>query len=154
VTITRERHPFEGRSLVVIGSIRRGGVLSLLVSLPDGSRSLVPGQWTDWDEDDAGGARDFPAYDTAVRFLGSLADLLQLRHLVDALHGRPIKSTSQKESRRATELGLSRPARSAGGPAKPGADTLGTAGRGSAPRGARHPSAPHRPYAPGGGERG
>jgi len=55
VTITRERHPFEGRSLAVISSIRRGGVLLLLVSLPDGSRSLIPAEWTDWDEGHAGG---------------------------------------------------------------------------------------------------
>ncbi len=35
MTITRERHPFEGRSLDVLSSIRRGSVLFLLVILPD-----------------------------------------------------------------------------------------------------------------------
>jgi hypothetical protein len=48
VTITRERHPFEGQSLAVISSIRRRGVLLVLVVLPDGSRSLIPADWTDW----------------------------------------------------------------------------------------------------------
>src|SRR3984893_13429880 len=125
VTITRERHPFERRSLAVISSIRRGGVLFLLVSLPDGSRSLIPAEWTNWNEGHAGGARSLPGDDTAPRSLGRLADLLRLRHLVDALRGRPIESTPQKESRRAIESGLSRPTRSAGGPAsaKPCADT-------------------------------
>ena len=48
MTITRERHAFEGKNLAVISSIRRRGVLLLLVCLPDGSRSLIPASWTDW----------------------------------------------------------------------------------------------------------
>jgi hypothetical protein len=156
VTITRERHPFEGRSLEVIASIRRGGVLFLLTSLPDGSRSLIPAEWTGWGEGHAGGARSLRGDDMGPRSLGSLADLLRLRHLVDALRGRPIGATPQKESRRAIEPGLSRPARSAGGPAsaKPCADSLGTPRRGGTQRGARHLRAPHRPHAGGGRERG
>ena len=115
MTITRERPPFEGRSLAVISSIRRGGVLFLLVSLPDGSRSLVPAQWTDWRKGDAGDVRALPDDDTALRSLGSLADLLGLRHLVDALRSRSIGSVPQTESRHATDPGLSRPARSTSG---------------------------------------
>ncbi|MET4754417.1 hypothetical protein [Bradyrhizobium sp. RT11b] len=46
LTITRERHAFEGQSLAVISSIRRRGVLVLVV-LPDGRRSLIPANWTD-----------------------------------------------------------------------------------------------------------
>jgi len=42
VTILRERHPFEGRSLPVMGVMKRRGTLLLLVVLPDGSRSLIP----------------------------------------------------------------------------------------------------------------
>jgi hypothetical protein len=34
VTILRERHPFEGRSLAVMSVIKRRGTLSLLVVLP------------------------------------------------------------------------------------------------------------------------
>jgi len=37
VTILRERHPFEGRALVVISAIKRRSIL-LLVVLPDGRR--------------------------------------------------------------------------------------------------------------------
>jgi len=37
VTILRERHPFEGRSLVVMSAIKRCSTL-LLVVLPDGRR--------------------------------------------------------------------------------------------------------------------
>jgi hypothetical protein len=48
VTILRERHPFEGRSLAVMSAIKRRGTLSLLVVLPDGSRALIPASWTDW----------------------------------------------------------------------------------------------------------
>ena len=50
MTITRERHPFEGRALAFIGSTRRRGVLFVLACLPDGSRALIPAQWTDWNE--------------------------------------------------------------------------------------------------------
>jgi len=42
VTITRPRHPLEGKPLRVLGSLRRHGRLELLVVLPDGSKSLVP----------------------------------------------------------------------------------------------------------------
>ena len=55
--ITREGHPFEGRALAVIGSIRRRGVLFALACLPDGSRALIPAQWTDWDEGHCGSVR-------------------------------------------------------------------------------------------------
>jgi hypothetical protein len=48
VVITRNCHAFEGRSLAVISSVRRRGVLLWLASLPDGSRSLIPAAWTDW----------------------------------------------------------------------------------------------------------
>ena len=48
VTILRERHPFEGRSLQFMGIVKRRGSLLLLLVLPDGSRSLVPADWTDW----------------------------------------------------------------------------------------------------------
>jgi len=90
VTITRERHPFEGRALAVIGSTRRRGVLFVLACLPDGSRALIPAQWTDWDEGHYGGVRACREANVGARALGSLGDLLQLRHLVDALRGRSI----------------------------------------------------------------
>ena len=72
MTITRERHPFEGRSLELIGSIRRHGALFLLAALPDGSRSHIPVQWTDWEEGGAEDAQPSPGNDTALRPLGNL----------------------------------------------------------------------------------
>ncbi len=47
VTLTRRRHPLEGRSLQVLGSMRRHGAAELLVVLPDGSKRLIPAAWTD-----------------------------------------------------------------------------------------------------------
>lgn len=90
MTITRERHPFEGRALAVISSIRRRGVLFVLACLPDGSRALIPAQWTDWNEGDCGSVHACREANVGSRALGSLGDLLQLRHLVDALRGRSI----------------------------------------------------------------
>ena len=41
------RHAWEGRSLELMGWMRRHGRLELIVVLPDGSRLLVPAAWTD-----------------------------------------------------------------------------------------------------------
>ena len=49
VTLTRPRHPFEGRPLPVLGSMLRHGAMELLVVLPDGSKRLIPAAWTDLD---------------------------------------------------------------------------------------------------------
>ena len=78
MTIIRERHAFEGQSLAVISSIRRRGVLLVLVILPDGSRSLIPAEWTDWRPEPAGRT---PADDVGDddHDLGRLGDLLHLR---------------------------------------------------------------------------
>ena len=43
VTLTRPRHPFEGRRLQVLGSMRRHGAAELLVVLPDGQQAADPG---------------------------------------------------------------------------------------------------------------
>lgn len=74
----------------MISSIRRRGVLLVLVVLPDGSRSLIPSNWTDWNAEqarrtqanNAGGGHD----------LGRLDDLLHLRKIIDALYDRPVES--------------------------------------------------------------
>ena len=47
--ITRPRHPLQGKSLQVLGGMRRHGAVELLLVLPDGSKSLVPAAWTDAD---------------------------------------------------------------------------------------------------------
>src|SRR5205807_9077402 len=73
VTLTRRRHPFEGRSLRVLGSMRRHGAAELLVVLPDGSKRLIPAAWTDLEQPpgvtDAG---------DGLATLGSVPDLLGL----------------------------------------------------------------------------
>jgi len=86
VTITRERHAFEGQSLAVISSIQRRGILLVLVVLPDGSRSLIPADWTDWNAEQA---RRTPADAGGAHDLGRLGDLLHLRKVIDALYDRP-----------------------------------------------------------------
>ena len=97
MTITRERHAFEGQSLVAISSIRRRGVLLVLVALPDGSRSLIPAEWTDWSLE----ADRTPADDggDADHDLGKLGDLLHLRKVIDALSGRHVEVGAAKGER-------------------------------------------------------
>ena len=65
VVITRPRHPLQGKSLRVLGGMRRHGRLELLLVLPDGSKSLIPAAWTDHGADGAEAA-------AAVATLGSL----------------------------------------------------------------------------------
>jgi hypothetical protein len=81
VTLTRRRHPFEGRSLRVLGSMRRHGAAELLVVLPDGSKRLIPAAWTDLEQPPGGGG-------DAAATLGSVPDLLRLSVLVCDLSAR------------------------------------------------------------------
>src|SRR6516165_10777876 len=110
LTIVRERHPFEGRSLPVMRTIKRRGTLLLLVVLPDGSRSLIPANWGDWqaaadDPFDSGAAHREPC-------LAPVADLLRARALVDAVLGRCLilqaAPAADEESCHATDPGVSR----------------------------------------------
>jgi hypothetical protein len=85
--------------LAVINSIRRRGVLLLLASLPDGSRSLIPAAWTDWRLKEA-----LPtSIDDLPHTLGRVSDLLQARTIIDALLDR------LTESARQTHPGINRP---------------------------------------------
>jgi hypothetical protein len=88
VTLTRRRHPFEGRSLRVLGSMRRHGAAELLVVLPDGSKRLIPAAWTDL-EQPAGGRDD------AAATLGSVSDLLHASVLVSGLSARAADGREQ-----------------------------------------------------------
>src|SRR5215471_4322497 len=149
VIVTREGQPLEGRALAVIGSICRRGILFALACLPDGSRALIPAQWTDWDECHCGSVRACREANVGSRSLGSLSDLLQLRHLVDALRGRSIAvGLATEGERRATEPGLFRPTRSIGGPSfgEPRTEPLGTARRARAAGRTRDPGAPDCPH--------
>jgi hypothetical protein len=88
--LTRRRHPFEGRSLQVLGSMRRHGAAELLVVLPDGSKRLIPAAWTDLEQPAAVGG-------DAAATLGSVPDLLQLSVLVSDLSARPADGPEQAE---------------------------------------------------------
>jgi hypothetical protein len=79
VRIVRARHPFQDRSLALIGWMRRRGALDLLLVLPDGSRSLIPAAWTDLEP---------PVEPARAGTLGSLRDLLAAQRLVDGLLAR------------------------------------------------------------------
>jgi hypothetical protein len=90
VRLTRPRHPFDGRQLPVLGSMRRHGVTELLVVLPDGSKRLIPAAWTGL-ECDAGGADG----DGGPSALGTVADLQQLSALVCDLSARAAQQREQ-----------------------------------------------------------
>ncbi len=79
--ITRPRHPLQGKSLPVLGGMRRHGEPELLLVLPDGSKSLIRADWTDAAQP---GADDV----VGVATLGSLTDLLRACKLVADLLGR------------------------------------------------------------------
>ncbi|HET7439583.1 MAG TPA: hypothetical protein VFJ56_08770, partial [Nitrospira sp.] len=88
VTILRERHPFEGRSLQLMATVKRRGTLLLLVVLPDGSRSLLPACWTDWKATQAVDEASTSGSGPGERRLAPLTDLIHARAIVDALLGR------------------------------------------------------------------
>jgi hypothetical protein len=130
VVITRSRHPLEGRSLQVLGRMRRHGQLELLLVLPDGSKRLIPQAWTDQVE--------VAAVDDVVATLGLLADLLAACALVTDLAGRGLaeqgqaarKSPSKEDFRAACPTQFdTRPASEATGDA--GRAVAGESGRGS-----------------------
>src|SRR3989454_6286529 len=81
VTITRSHHAFEGQSLVVQGRVHRQGRVHLLLVLPDGSRSLIPAEWTDLQSSEHPLVADLSA---GVN-LAPLSELLHARTIVDAL---------------------------------------------------------------------
>ena len=65
---------------------RQGGLYFVLI-LPDGSKSLIPASWTDF-EATASRPADNP------QLMGSLEDLFRLGSLVDALLRRTVASTN------------------------------------------------------------
>jgi len=102
VTIVRARHPFEGKSLTVLGTIHRHGRLHLLLILPDGSKSLIPADWTDITLTvQPHGA----VTSNEAATLGSREDLFQARAVVDALLGRLARPESEKANSTATKEG-------------------------------------------------
>jgi len=92
VTIVRARHPFEGKSLAVLRAMHRHGRLYLLLILPDGSKSLIPADWTDVALS-AQPRGSISAEKTAA--FGSLENLLHARVVVDALLDRLARPESE-----------------------------------------------------------
>jgi hypothetical protein len=85
VRVTRERHPLAGLPLPVLGRMRRHGRVELLVVLPDGSKTLMPADWTDAQDgaDPLAGDRG-----PTAATLGSLAELLHATAVLGAVAGR------------------------------------------------------------------
>ena len=141
--ITRRRHPFEGQSLAVVASINRGGVLQLLVVLPDGDRALVPVDWTDLNLAHQGAFAHSSNATQDPGFLAGLADLLKLRKIIDALQNRPFESATVMEGNHAAQTHTHRPER----PTTAAVSAVATDERADAGRSARSPRASHRPQA-------
>ena len=81
VRIVREKHPLEGRTLDVLGHMYRRSGLQLILCLPEGGTASVPATWTDLEGASTEGLNTQPR----CRGLGSVADLLHARTVVDAL---------------------------------------------------------------------
>jgi hypothetical protein len=132
VTVTRLRHPLEGRELRVLGWMHRHARLELLLELPDGSKRLIPAGHTSaggepGSGDDGGGG--------LAATLGTTADLLAASALIAAFRAdlggkaeQAARKPPAKEDHRAAC-----PAQSAAGP---GSGATGIADR-PAPRSRR-----------------
>jgi len=133
VVITRPRHPLEGRELRVLGGMRRHGRLELLLVLPDGSKRLIPAEWTSQHADGGAGQGG-----ESAGTLGSVADLLAASVLVSAFSVRDRDEREQaarkppaKEDNRAACSAQSAAGPGSGatpGPAGPGPRTAGRGG--------------------------
>ena len=151
--ITRPRHPLAGRELRVLGGMRRHGRLELLLVLPDGSKRLIPAEWTS--QHGGGGAGQDGGGNAGT--LGSVADLLAASVLVSAFSARDRDGREQaarkppaKEDNRAAYPAQSAAGSGSGatpGPARPAPRTAGHSGGHGAGR-------PDRQSRPAGGERG
>jgi hypothetical protein len=87
VTVTRAHHPLAGQTLRVLGRMRRHGRLELLLELADGSKRLIPAQWTEQGEQPTPADGQEIAAGTAAT-VGSVSDLLAVCGLVSALAAR------------------------------------------------------------------
>ena len=92
VTVTRPRHPLAGLRLEVIGSMRKLGREELLVVLPDGSKTLMPADWTDCGVAEA---EDGRLAERRAVILAAPADLLHACGLVSGLRARAAAGREQ-----------------------------------------------------------
>jgi hypothetical protein len=130
--------------LAVISSIRRRGILLLLVTLPDGTRSLIPAAWTNWDSAEQTNGELLTNVVGASDTIAAVSDLLQARIVIDALLNRLAESARQKESSDAIEVGVSRSNKST---AATSDQSMEPDRSGSPRRSARYPLASYRPHA-------
>jgi len=100
--MVRPRHPFEGRALDVLGATHRKGRLHLVLILPDGSKSLIPADWTDL-VSSLQPQGTLPAH--APTTLGLLENLLHARAVTDALLSRLAAVTCEVETKESTIAG-------------------------------------------------
>jgi hypothetical protein len=142
VTIVRARHPFEGKSLTVLGTIHRHGRLHLLLILPDGSKSLIPADWTDLSSL-AQPQRDLSAHSAAT--LGSLEDLFRARAVVDALLGRLARPESEEANSTVTKEDILAAKSESLRPSAQGNLRLGNPGERTQGSRDRNPRKAHRP---------
>ncbi|HEY1002865.1 MAG TPA: hypothetical protein VGD83_24805 [Streptosporangiaceae bacterium] len=152
VLVTRPRHPLEGRELRVLGAMRRHGRLELLLVLPDGSKRLIPAEWTSQHADGAG-----PDGGGSAGTLGSVTDLLAASVLVSGFSapGREGREQAARKPPAKEDDRAACPAQSAAGPgsgATPG--PARPAPRTAGHRGDYGPGRPDRQSRQAGGERG
>ena len=115
VRIVRRHHVFEGRVLEVFGRRRRNGRPHLIVILPDGSRLLIPTDWTEVVAD-AGLAGPVPGMAGQQRLLLlTVPDLLLTRALVDAVLRRSRAQEEEMDGAVGPELWRSQAAAGDGG---------------------------------------
>ena len=142
MTIVRARHPFEGKSLTVLGTIHRHRRLHLLLILPDGSKSLIPADWTDLPSL-AQPQRALSAHTTAT--LGSLEDLFHARAVVDALLGRLARLESEEADPTVTKEGVLAAKSETLRPSAQGNLRMGNTGKRTPVSRDRNPRQAHRP---------
>ena len=124
--ITRAHHPFEGKTLAVVGSRRCQGRLHLIVVIADGSRLMIPAEWT-----------DLSGYTMRHRqdaVLGSMEDLRRSRVVVDALQRR-CASNVGKTANLAVESACANQAELPGRHTDLATDSVGSTGGGTKDRG-------------------
>jgi hypothetical protein len=139
VVITRPRHPLEGRSLPVLGRMRRHGRVELLLVLPDGSKRLIPRAWTDAEPD----MPDTPCGQAVT--LGALTDLLATCVVVNELAERGLNEEGQaaRKSPSKEDFHAACPAQF---DTRPASETARGTGRGATGAGIRrsdHPAGRH-----------
>ncbi len=129
-------------SLSVLGPTHRKGRLHLVLILPDGSKSLIPADWTDLAS--AAQSRHALSAPAAATF-GSLEDLLHARAVIDALLSRLAALKSENGNSPAMKESLL--ARKKSEPLRSSSQrnlSVGNTARRRQNSSDRHPGAPHR----------